>query len=121
MSLGLGYTEIAIILVIALIVIGPNRLPELLRTVGKMMGQLRRTSDELRREILFSDEISDFRSTIDDIKDSVNPLKPPPVPPKLKTKPKKTAEENSQSTPPPDTPSASDSPENSPEEPASDE
>lgn len=83
MTLGLGYSEIAIILVIALIVIGPRRLPELLRTVGKLMGQLRRASDDLRREILFSDEISSVKNSI---RDAIDPTVPPPVPPKFRTK-----------------------------------
>ena len=83
MSFGLGYSEILVIAVIALIVIGPKRLPELLRNVGKVMGQLRRASDDLRREILFSDEIRDMRDAITDV---VNPPDPPPVPPKLKVK-----------------------------------
>jgi Tat protein translocase TatB subunit len=86
MGFGLGYTEIGIILVIALIVIGPRKLPEVLRTIGKVMGQLRRTSDELRNELLFSDEIRDIKDSITDVKDSMNPLKAPPKPPKLKTK-----------------------------------
>lgn len=79
MEFGLGYSEMAVIAVIALIVIGPKRLPELMRTVGKVMGQVRRASDDLRREILFSDELSEVR-------DLVNPLAPPPLPPPLKTK-----------------------------------
>jgi sec-independent protein translocase protein TatB len=83
MNFGLGYSEILVIAIIALIVIGPKRLPELLRNVGKVMGQLRRASDDLRREILFSDEVKDMR---DAINDAVNPPDPPPLPPKLKVK-----------------------------------
>lgn len=68
-----------VIAVIALIVIGPRKLPELMRTVGKLMGQLRRASDDLRREILFSEEINEVR-------DAINPFAPPPVPPPLRTR-----------------------------------
>ena len=97
MTFGLGYAEIAIIVVIALLVIGPRRLPELMRTVGKVMGQLRRASDDLRREVLFGDEISA-------VKDAVNPFTPPPVPPKIRTKPKSDSE-NEETPPEPGDPS----------------
>lgn len=88
MDFGLGYSEIALILVIALIVIGPRRLPELLRTFGKVMGQLRRMSDDLRREVLFTDDIRSLRDTVTG---AINPMAetkpgPPAVPPRLKVK-----------------------------------
>ena len=83
MNFGLGYSEIAIIMIFALIVVGPKKLPKLMRDVGRLLGQLRRTSDELRREILFSDEIKDFRQTI---RDAVDPLPAAPAPPRLKLK-----------------------------------
>ena len=88
MTLGLGYAEIAIILVIALIVIGPRKLPQLMRDFGRLMGQLRRASDDLRREILFSDEIESVK---DSVRDAVNPFTPPPVPPRIKVKNKDAA------------------------------
>ena len=93
MTLGLGYSEIAIIMVIALIVIGPRKLPELMRNFGKIMGQLRRASDDLRREILFSDEINSVKQTI---RETMAPTSVPPVPPRIKKKPRpdlKTDEE----------------------------
>ncbi len=86
MNLGFGHFEILVILVIALVVIGPRKLPEMLRSAGKLMGQLRRASDELRNEILYSDE---FRSIQDSIKDTKENFTPPPVPPPLRTKKQK--------------------------------
>ena len=91
MALGLGYAEIAIIMVIALIVIGPKRLPQLMRDFGRIMGQLRRASDDLRREVLFSDEIESVK---DSISDAVNPFTPPPVPPRIKVKNKSASSED---------------------------
>jgi len=87
MNFGLGYSEIAVIVVIALIIIGPRRLPELMRTFGKAVGQLRRMSDELRRELLFSDDIRSLRDTVTGAINPVSPVTGPgPVPPRLKTK-----------------------------------
>ena len=51
---GLGFTEVVVILVVALIFLGPEKLPEVARSLGKVMGELRRTTDDLRRDILYS-------------------------------------------------------------------
>lgn len=48
---GIGFTEIIIVAVIALLVFGPEKLPELTRKVGRFSGQLKRTSDQVRKEI----------------------------------------------------------------------
>lgn len=47
----LGVTEVLFILVLALLVFGPRRLPELGRTIGRAMGEFRRASTELRRTL----------------------------------------------------------------------
>ncbi len=44
----LGFPEIILILVIALVVFGPKKLPELSRTIGKALGEFRKASGELR-------------------------------------------------------------------------
>ncbi|MGA9521134.1 MAG: Sec-independent protein translocase protein TatB [Myxococcaceae bacterium] len=46
--LNIGAGEIAIILVVALLVLGPKRLPELARGIGKFMREFRRQTDEVR-------------------------------------------------------------------------
>ncbi len=45
----LGFTEIAFILVLALLIFGPKKLPEMGRMLGRGMGEFRRASDELKR------------------------------------------------------------------------
>lgn len=46
-----GFLEISVIFVVALIVVGPEKLPGLARTVGKYVGKARRYADFVRREI----------------------------------------------------------------------
>ncbi len=46
--LNIGAGEIAIILVVALLVLGPKRLPEMARGIGKFMREFRRQTDEVR-------------------------------------------------------------------------
>ena len=48
---GLGFSELVMVLVVALLVFGPEKLPEFARTLGKVTGQLRRTMDDLKHEI----------------------------------------------------------------------
>ena len=52
---GIGTEELLLILVIALIVLGPERMPRVARDIGRVLGDLRRTSDELREEFLNAD------------------------------------------------------------------
>ena len=47
----IGPEEIVLILVIALIVFGPKRLPEIGRTVGKSLREFRKASDDIRQEL----------------------------------------------------------------------
>lgn len=44
----IGSGEIALIAVVALLVLGPSRLPELARGIGKFMREFRRQTDEVR-------------------------------------------------------------------------
>ena len=45
---GIGMSELLVILVVALIIFGPTRLPELARSLGKAMAEFRRASTDLR-------------------------------------------------------------------------
>jgi Tat protein translocase TatB subunit len=45
----IGTTELLVILVVALVVFGPRRLPELGRKLAKGMGEFRRVSDDFKR------------------------------------------------------------------------
>ena len=53
---GIGPEELALVALLALLVLGPERLPQVMRDMGKVVGDLRRTSDELRNEFLNADK-----------------------------------------------------------------
>ena len=59
---GLGMPEILLILAIALIVIGPKKLPDLAKTLGRAMGEFKRSAQDFKRSI-------DVETTVKDIKD----------------------------------------------------
>lgn len=48
---GLGITEIIFLAVLALIVIGPKQLPELARTIGRFLNELKRSTESLKEDI----------------------------------------------------------------------
>lgn len=47
----IGAQEILLILVIALVVVGPKRLPELAKSIGKGLREIRRAQDEVRKTV----------------------------------------------------------------------
>jgi Tat protein translocase TatB subunit len=47
-AMGLGFSEIVVIAIAALVFLGPTRLPEVMKTVARLYVQLRRTSNEFK-------------------------------------------------------------------------
>ena len=65
--LGLGWTEMLVIGLVALIVIGPKDLPVVMGRIGKFVGQIRRMGNEFQREINRTtglDEVRNLRNSI---------------------------------------------------------
>lgn len=48
---GIGMPELIIIMVIALVVMGPQKLPELARSLGKGLAEFKRASNDFRRSM----------------------------------------------------------------------
>lgn len=48
---GIGMPELIVILVIALVVIGPQKLPDMARSLGKGLAEFKRASNDFRRNI----------------------------------------------------------------------
>ena len=47
----IGFQELILILVVALIIFGPRKLPELGRSLGKTLAEFRRASNEIKHSI----------------------------------------------------------------------
>ena len=47
----IGFPELMLVAIVGLLVIGPNRLPEALRTLGLWLGRLRRSFNTVKAEI----------------------------------------------------------------------
>jgi len=67
-------SEIIIVLLLALVVLGPEKLPEAMRKAGKMYGELRKVSsgfqDEFRKAV--QEPIDEVKSTASLLRDSVD-------------------------------------------------
>ena len=75
---GIGLPELIVIFILALIVLGPKRLPEVARALGRGLGELKRAAADLKEEMEVDSRETDHelrdRSHIEPIKD---PLSPP--------------------------------------------
>jgi Tat protein translocase TatB subunit len=69
---GIGMPELVVIMVVALVVLGPKRLPDLARTLGKAMAEFRRQTTDLMDE---------FQSQGADDEPPPRPAKAVPAPP----------------------------------------
>lgn len=67
--LGMGAMEIIVIMVVALIIFGPDKLPEMGAQAGKALRDLRNMTREMTGD--FEESISDVRGAMDDMKTTV--------------------------------------------------
>jgi TatA/E family protein of Tat protein translocase len=93
---GLGVPELILIFIVALIVFGPKRLPEIGRTLGKALGEFKKATDELKntveREVRMDElrQISPMVTPVETVSrtEPVAPLRPvEPLEPPDATKP----------------------------------
>ena len=71
---GIGMPELIIIMVIALIVIGPSKLPDLARALGKGLSEFKKATSEIKESLNIEDELRDAK---EDLIDSVSGLDQP--------------------------------------------
>ena len=73
---GIGMPELLLLLAIALIVIGPKKLPDLAKSLGRAMREFRKATNEFKETIQIDEDLSDVKKAFDDlgedIKDSVS-------------------------------------------------
>jgi len=60
---GIGTWELVVILALALILLGPAKLPEVAKSIGKGLASLRKSADEVKKEI----DLDSMTSEITDI------------------------------------------------------
>lgn len=69
---GIGLPELIIIMVIALIVIGPSKLPDLARALGKGMAEFRKATQEIKESLEVDEDFKDIRKDLHDTVSGLN-------------------------------------------------
>lgn len=73
----IGWSELLILAVVAIIVVGPKDLPKLLHTVGRYVAQIRRMASDFQRQFddaIRDSELNEIRESVDDLK-NLNPVR----------------------------------------------
>ena len=66
----IGFTELVVIAVVALIVLGPERLPKAARTMGHLFGRLQRYVNDVKADINREMELDELRKVQQQVKDA---------------------------------------------------
>jgi TatA/E family protein of Tat protein translocase len=70
---GIGVPELIIIMIIALIVIGPSKLPELAKALGKGMAEFKKATREIKESLETNEDLQEVRRDIVDSMAGVEP------------------------------------------------
>ena len=75
---GIGMPEMLLICAIALIVIGPKKLPDLAKSLGRAFGEFKRATSDLKESLEIDTDLSDISKPFDEISDDIkdNPYAP---------------------------------------------
>lgn len=75
----IGMAEMVVIFLIALLIFGPRKLPELGKSLGRSLAEFKRASNELRNTL--EDEVRVEEQREQAARANVQPPQPPPAPP----------------------------------------
>ena len=68
---GIGLPELIVIAIIALLVVGPKKLPDLAKSLGKGLTEFKKAAEDVTENIKDSLKPDDVKKEIDDFKDSL--------------------------------------------------
>jgi len=67
---GIGMPELLVILAIALVVIGPKKLPDMAKSLGRAFNEFKKATQEIKDSMDIDDEINDFKKPLNDMRNN---------------------------------------------------
>jgi Tat protein translocase TatB subunit len=77
---GIGMPELLLILAIALIVVGPKKLPELARALGRGIAEFKRATSDLKESLDSNTAFSELKQSFDEAKETIADATVPATP-----------------------------------------
>jgi len=73
-DIGIGFSELMLLAVIVIIVVGPEELPSLLRTVGRYIGQVKRIAGDFRAQVdeAIKEPMGDIQESIEGVSENLD-------------------------------------------------
>ena len=68
---GIGMPELLLLLAIALIVVGPKKLPELAKALGRGIAEFKKATNELKESLETNTDFSELKQSFNDIQETV--------------------------------------------------
>jgi sec-independent protein translocase protein TatB len=77
-DIGIGWSELLVVAVVAVLVFGPKDLPRIMRSLGHYAGKMRRTANEFRQQFddaIRESELDELRTSVESIGDPTREIK----------------------------------------------
>jgi len=68
---GIGMPEVLLILAVALIVIGPKKLPDLAKSLGRAIGEFKKATHEFKESIDINSDLKEVKDTFEDMNENI--------------------------------------------------
>ncbi|MFH1059945.1 MAG: twin-arginine translocase TatA/TatE family subunit [Pseudomonadota bacterium] len=73
---GIGMPELLLILGVALLVVGPSKLPDLAKSIGKGLNEFRKATDDIKSQLADNETFQDLQNIKNTVQDTVSSIKP---------------------------------------------
>ncbi len=69
---GIGFEELVVILIVALIVVGPENLPRIAKALGRAVAEFQKAMEELKETVESNEAVREFKKEFEKVKRGIN-------------------------------------------------